>query len=93
LDEQFQIINSIINEVYDSFEKNDDKEDTPFSIIKLGMVFWRQRVFNKNAKLLHKSSKALFKNYLKCVKAEIVYQIKSKKKGKEDLEMSDKLRK
>jgi hypothetical protein len=61
MDEEFSIINSIVNEIYSSIEKTDNKEDYPFSIIKLGMTIWRYRVFKKISKALFKASKGLLK--------------------------------
>ena len=48
-----------MNSIYGTLEKDDDKEDYPFSILKLGMINWRYRVYKKNIKALHKSSKTL----------------------------------
>jgi len=42
-------------------EKSDEKEDYPFSILKLGMINWRYRVYKKNHKLLLKAGKTLVK--------------------------------
>ncbi len=61
LDEEFQIINQLINSIYGSIEKDDDKSDYQFSILKLGMINWRYRVYKKNFKELHKASKGLLK--------------------------------
>jgi hypothetical protein len=59
LDEEFYTINQIVNSIYGTVEKADDKEDYPFSILKLGMINWRYRVYKKNISALHKSTKTL----------------------------------
>ena len=63
LDEEFSVINEIINSIYRSLNKDDDKEDYPFSILKLGMINWRYRVYKKNFKALHKSTKTLITQF------------------------------
>lgn len=48
LDEQLQGINELVNSMYSDLEKNDDKEEYPFSILKLGLITWKERVFDKS---------------------------------------------
>jgi len=70
----------VINTIYDDLEKTDDKDDGPFSILKLGIIIWNNRVFNKYSKVLFKSSKVLFKNYLKHLKLDLMNRIKKQSK-------------
>jgi hypothetical protein len=72
LDEQLLQINTIINEIYNDINKNDDREDYPFSILKLGLLTWRNRVYNKCAKNLNKCSKIIVRQYLKHIKIELM---------------------
>jgi hypothetical protein len=44
-------------EAYASIEKSDSKEDYSYSILKLGLLTWRKRVFKPNKKSLIKASK------------------------------------
>jgi len=61
IDEEFEHINWIINDLYDSVEKEDDKEDYPFSILKMGLITWRYNVKKPNQKTLFKSVKICIK--------------------------------
>lgn len=45
LDEEFLTLSQIVNDIYSAVEKDDDKEDYPFSILKLGLITWKQLVF------------------------------------------------
>ncbi len=38
----------MLNDVYNALEKEDDKEDYPFSILKLGLITWKQTVTKKS---------------------------------------------
>jgi hypothetical protein len=42
-----QGINEVVNRIYGGIEKDDDKEDYYFSILKMGLVIWRYRVFKR----------------------------------------------
>lgn len=48
LDEELSGVSSVVNSVYSGVEKDDDKDDTPFSFLKLGNILWRYRVYKKN---------------------------------------------
>ena len=64
--------------------KDEDKEDFPFSILKLGMINWRYIVYKKNQKLLFKAGKHIIYQLQKQLKAEMM-----KKPLEEDEEYSD----
>ncbi len=55
LDEELSGICQIINTVYKGLEKNDDKEDVSFSILKMGTIIWRYKVYKRHQKSLIKS--------------------------------------
>ncbi len=50
-------MSTIINSLYNTVEKEDDKEDIPFSILKMGLIIWRYTVFKPNEKMILKSVK------------------------------------
>lgn len=69
----------MINEIYNGIETHDEKEDVPFSILKLGLTIWQTKVMcKKNIKILMKTTVIIFKQYLKHKKAEMIIR-KNKK--------------
>ena len=66
-------------------EKEDDKEDYPFSILKLGMILWRYRVYKKNIQALHKSAKTLINQF----QNHLIKQMMKKSHAYSDDEASD----
>lgn len=72
LDVLLQPLNHLVNGVYGDLEKNEDKEDYPFSLLKLGLIIWRNRVFQRNRKLLLKTSKMVLRQLLKLIKNEMI---------------------
>ncbi len=72
IDKQFTLINSMINDLYTTLEKHDEKEDSDFSFLRLGVLIWKHNVYNKSSKVLMKVAKGLFKSYLKSIKTEIM---------------------
>jgi hypothetical protein len=61
LDSDFQPFNALVNRIYSSLEKDDDKDDYPFSILKMGMVIWRYRVYKRVQKQVLKASEVVVK--------------------------------
>jgi hypothetical protein len=61
LDSDFQPFNALANRIYSSLEKDDDKDDYPFSILKMGMVIWRYRVYKRVQKQVLKASEVVVK--------------------------------
>lgn len=52
---------AIVNQIYKELERDDDKEDVPFSFAKLGVIVWRYRVYKKNQKALTKALEVIFR--------------------------------
>jgi len=63
--------------LYSEVEKNDDKEDVPFSILKNGAIWWKKRVFNKLKKEVATEVKAIVKKLFKEIKKEIALSMMS----------------
>jgi hypothetical protein len=61
IDKQFTNVNSVLNELYVHLEKHDEKEDSDFSFLRLGVLIWKHNVYNKSSKVIMKLSKGLFK--------------------------------
>lgn len=76
LDLEFQGVSTVVNNVYKDIEKNDDKEDLPFSFLKLGSVLWRYKVYKKNQKTLLKGSESLLKQLLRLIKQDMMKKMR-----------------
>lgn len=68
LDIEFREISLMVNELYLLLDREDEKEDFPFSVLKIGIVTWRYRVFKKNKKTLFSCSKEAVQMFLKSIK-------------------------
>lgn len=68
LDSDLKGVSAIVNSIYGQLEKDDDKEDYPFSVLKMGMMIWRYRVYKKNQKILLKASETIMKQFLRHLK-------------------------
>ena len=66
-----------MNFLYSEVEKNDDKEDVPFSILKNGALWWKKRVFNKLKKEVGAEVKIIVKKLFKEIKKEIALNMLS----------------
>lgn len=62
----------LVNTIYRDLERDDDKEDVPFSIVKLGVVIWRYRVYKRNQKALTKACEVSAKQFLRQLKVEMM---------------------
>lgn len=61
-----------MNEFYSKIEKNDDKDDYPFSILKSGVTIWKCKVFQTHNRTLLKAAKLLSKELFKLIKKQIM---------------------
>ena len=82
LDDEFSTLSQIVNSLYSLIDKDDEKFDYDFSILKLGMINWRYRVYKKNKHFLFKSVKSLMGQFQKLL-------LKSMMKAKESSDSSD----
>ncbi len=65
LDSEMHGINSVVNHIYSGIERDDDKEDYKFSILKMGLVIWRYRVFKRAQKQILKAAENNIKQFLR----------------------------
>jgi len=62
----------VVNEVYSRLEREDDKEDLGFSVLKLGMVLWRYRVYKRSQAQLQKACTSNLKQLLRHLKVQMM---------------------
>ncbi|CDW75481.1 UNKNOWN [Stylonychia lemnae] len=89
LDEEFQSLNQIVNDLYNTIEKNDDKEDYQFSILKMGCIVWKHIVQKTNRKQMLKSVKVIFKSIRKDLKNKMMKNSLQKKSSSQDSDKND----
>lgn len=55
LNEKFKQINDLVNRIYSNVQKDDDLDSTPdhaFSVLRLGMIIWSNKVYKRCFKSL-----------------------------------------
>mmetsp|Transcript_39896 Transcript_39896/g.29433 ORF Transcript_39896/g.29433 Transcript_39896/m.29433 type:complete len:102 (-) Transcript_39896:1279-1584(-) len=87
MDIKVEGLNLIVGNLYCLLEKNDDKEDLPYSLLKFGAIQWRKRVFGRFKKQIEEGVSSKVRNLFKLLKKEMalmMIQDQSENDGLED---------
>lgn len=84
-----QGINEVVNRIYGGIEKDDDKEDYQFSILKMGLVIWRYRVFKRAQKQILKATESSVRQFFRLIKIQMMKSNRSINHKKEESSSDD----